>query len=348
MQLKDPRLVTTNFRNWLPWLVAFALVTIGLVAIRDRLREAHVALAYLLVVLGGSSKEGGKLGILLSVLAFLAFDWFFVPPYGTLAVAKPVYWGVLVAFLVTSVVAARLLERARLGAETLNASRLKDAVVASVSHDLRTPLTTIKALATEIAAEGDERALSIQEEADRLNAMVTDLLDIARLNSGTASINPEPNEAEDLVGAALQRVQGTAAGREINVSLEPGDPLLIGRFDFAQTLRALVNLLENALKYSPVPQPVELRVRRADDWLTFAVFDRGEGIAQSEREKIFEPFYRKPGLPADVGGAGLGLSIARALAVAQHGSLIHEVRPGGGSIFTLSVPALDVEDIARS
>jgi len=348
MQLKDAGLVAKDYRGWLPWLAVIVLVTAGLLAIRDQLGEAHVALAYLLVVLGGSSREGGKLGLALSALAFLAFDWFFVPPYGTLAVAKPVYWGVLAAFLVTSVVAARLLERARLGAETVNASRLKDAVVASVSHDLRTPLTTIKALAAEIAAEGDDRALSIQEEADRLNAMVTDLLDIARLNSGTASINPEPNEAEDLVGAALQRVQGTAAGREINVSLEPGDPLLIGRFDFAQTLRALVNLLENALKYSPAAQPVELRVRRADGWLTFAVLDRGEGIPSSEREKIFEPFYRKPGLPADVGGAGLGLSIARALALAQNGSLTHEPRHGGGSVFMLRVPALDVEDIVGS
>jgi two-component system sensor histidine kinase KdpD len=346
--LKALAVTGSGFRRSLTWLGVFVLVTTGLVSIRDQLRETHVALAYLLVVLGGSSREGGKLGLVLSALSFLAFDWFFVPPYGTLAVAKPVYWGVLAAFLVTSVIAARLLERAQLGAETLNASRLKDAVVASVSHDLRTPLTTIKALAAEIAGDGDERALSIQEEADRLNAMVTDLLDIARLNSGTASINTEPNEAEDLVGAALQRVQGTAGGHEIRVSLEPGDPLLIGKFDFAQTLRALVNLLENALKYSPPSQPVELRVRRADNWLTFSVLDRGEGIPNSEREKIFEPFYRKPGLPSDVGGAGLGLSIARALVNAQHGSLTHEPRHGGGSVFILRVPALDVEDITGS
>jgi len=241
------------------------------------------------------------------------------------------------------------LEREANAADSLrDASRLKDAVIASVSHDLRTPLTTIKALATEITKDGDERAMTIQEEADRLNALVTDLLDIATLNSGTASLKPEANEAEDLVGAALQRVHANGDGREIVLSLEPGNPLLIGRFDFAHTLRALVNLLENALKYSPSSEPVELRVSRDESWLKFSVLDRGEGIPPSEREKIFEPFYRRPGSPADASGSGLGLSIARALANAQNSSLVHEPRPGGGSVFTLSVPAIDVEDIVEA
>jgi len=215
-----------------------------------------------------------------------------------------------------------------------------------VSHDLRTPLTTIKALASEITASGDERAMTIEEEADRLNALVTDLLDIATLNSGTASLKPEPNEAEDLVGAALQRVHGNRDGREIVVSLDPKNPLLIGRFDFAHTLRALSNLLENALKYSPSSEPVELKVTRDREWLKFTVLDRGSGIPEPEREKIFEPFYRRPGTPPDASGSGLGLSIARALANAQNSSLVHEPRPGGGSVFTLSVPAIDLEEIA--
>ena len=490
--------------------------------VRGQLNEAQIALAYLLVVLGGSSRSGGRLGLLLAGLAFLGFDWFFLPPFGTLVVEKSVDWAVLAAFLLTSIVASQLLERARseardaydrateldhlasLGAETLNAgraedaltaiawvihsalgldrcaiyvrdeehggarlmcrapgvgeskprsgflefvervmnsgsalairangivddisfapgdfhnawpadrdhteaivplsirertvgvltigrntgisltpqqrrflsalayyaalgvervrlvasaqsvddlreaSRLKDAVIASVSHDLRTPLTTIKALAAEIAAGGDERAMTIEEEADRLNVFVADLLDIARINSGTATLRPAPNEAEDLVGAALQRVQGGLDGRKVFVSLEPGEPLLFGKFDFAQTLRALVNLLENAVKYSPGPEPVELSVRREDRWLAFAVLDRGEGIPLSESEKIFEPFYRRPGSAPDAGGTGLGLSIARALVTAQGGSLLHSPRSGGGSVFTLRVPAIEVEDM---
>ena len=508
---------------WVVWLGVLTVVTIGMLVIRDRLNEAHVALAYLLVVQVGSAREGRGLGVLLAGVAFFCFDWFFLPPYGTFVVAKSLDWAVLGAFLVTSVVAAQLFERARaeadtarqraaeldrlsaLGAETLNASRaedalsaiagvihsalqldscavylrdddqqssrlvcripeievtrprtgfaevvervagsasavairstgiidtvtistdgsgetrgitpdardlivplairdrvvgvlaitrnkglalqpaqvrflgalsyytalgaervrlgaraehadalreasrLKDAVIASVSHDLRTPLTTIKALAADLASGGDERAMIIEEEADRLNALVADLLDISRLNSGTASLKPEPNEAEDLIGALLQRVAGAINGREVRVSIEEGDPLLIGRFDFPQTLRALVNLVENALKYSPPPERVDIGVRREGEWLAFSVADRGEGVPAGERERIFEPFYRKPELPPDVGGSGLGLSIARALAEAQGSSLTYEAREGGGSIFTLRVPAIDVDALA--
>jgi len=257
-----------------------------------------------------------------------------------------------VRFLSTlSYYAALGAERVRLGtraehADALrDASRLKDAVIASVSHDLRTPLTTIKALAADLASDGDERAMTIEGEADRLNALVADLLDISRLNSGTASLKPEPNEAEDLIGALLQRVSGATNGREVKVSIEPGDPLLIGRFDFPQTLRALVNLVENAIKYSPPHSQVDIGVRRDGEWLAFSVGDRGEGVPVEERERIFEPFYRKPGLPPDVGGSGLGLSIARAVADAQGSSLTYEGRDGGGSVFTFRVPAIDIDAI---
>lgn len=510
-------------RSWGIWLLALVAVTVAMLAVRDKLNEAHVALVYILVVQGGSAREGRGLGFTLAGLAFLCFDWFFLPPYGTLVVAKSVDWAVLVGFLITSVISAQLFERVRaetatarersaeldrlssLGAETLNAgraeealtaiakviqsalhvdscavytrdtdheslrlacrvpeneatrpregfdelvsrvassaspvairsagiidevtisgdgtdsravippdsrellipllirervvgvlvvtrnaglalqpaqirflsalsyyaalgvervrlvaraehtdalreaSRLKDAVVASVSHDLRTPLTTIKALAAELASDGDARAATIEEEADRLNALVADLLDISRLNSGTASLKPEPNEAEDLIGAALQRVAGATNGRKLNVSLDEGEPLLIGKFDFPQTLRALVNLVENALKYSPSSEPIEIAVRREDGWLAFSVSDRGKGVPADERDRIFEPFYRRPDLPPDTGGAGLGLSIARALAEAQGCSLAYEPREGGGSVFTLRVPAIEVTDLA--
>jgi two-component system sensor histidine kinase KdpD len=333
---------------------------------RRVLDEAHVALAYLLVVQIGSARHGRSLGLTLAALGFLCFDVLFLPPYGTLLVDRPLDVLVLAGFLVTSVVAAHLFERARAEAERSRhraveveelagraahadalrqAARLKDDVIVSVSHDLRTPLTTIKALAHDLAVDGDERAMTIEEEADRLNALVANLLDLSRLSSGAISLVPEPNEAEDLLGAALQRTAGTSAGREIRTTLDAHTPLLFGRFDFTQTLRVLVNLLENALKYSPREQPVDLGVQREGAWLTFTVADRGPGIPATESERVFEPFYRPPGVPPDVGGAGLGLSIARALAEAQAGTLSHEPRPGGGTIFRLRVPAVDVEEL---
>lgn len=120
--------------------------------------------------------------------------------------------------------------------------------------------------------------------------------------------------------------------------MDPANPILIGRFDFMATLRALVNLLDNAIKYAPADSPIELYVRRDDAMIAFAVSDQGPGVPASEIDRIFEPFYRPPGTSPDIGGAGLGLSIARGLADAQGGSLRYSPRPGGGSIFTLRVP----------
>src|SRR5262249_18421056 len=129
---------------------------------------------------------------------------------------------------------------------------------------------------------------------------------------------------------------------ELRIEVGGGDVLLFGRFDFAQTLRALVNLIENAAKYSPRGSTIDLSARREGDQLVFAVADRGPGVPMEERERIFEPFYRRSGGAPDVGGVGLGLSIARGIAVAEGGSVSVSDRTGGGSVFALRVPALAV------
>src|SRR4051812_4887396 len=260
-----------------------------MVAVRGRLNAAHVALVYLLVVQIASARGGRVVGIALAVLAFLAFNWFFLPPYNTLEIADPLDWFVLVAFLITGVVAAELLyrahalgaERAQLAATTRRAqsleasSRTKDAMLAAVSHDLRTPLTTIKGLAHEIADAGDERAEVIEEEADRLNVFVGKLLDFSRVTMGTAALDVQPNEAEDLLGAAAQQVQGRLDQHALVIKVEPSEGMLFGRFDFVQTLRVLVNLIDNAAKYSPPATPIEVGARRRGERLEFSVADHG-------------------------------------------------------------------------
>jgi two-component system sensor histidine kinase KdpD len=333
-------------RDWVLWLLILGVVTAAMIPLRPLLKEAHVVLAYLLVITIAGARRGRPIGLVLAGLAFLCFDWFFLAPYGTLSVARSLDWVVLIAFLGTSIIVTQLFERARREADAARAARVREAMLASVSHDLRTPLTTIKALAHDLAAGGDERAETIEEEADRLTILVDDLLDLSRMNSGVAALALEPNEAEDLLGAALQQVGGMANGRPINVKLDEGEPLLFGRFDFTQTLRVLVNLIENALKYSPPDTPVDVSVKREGQWLSFGVADRGPGVDSAQSERIFEPFYRPPGVAPDVKGAGLGLSIARALAVAQGGSLRYEKRDGGGSVFLLRVPAIDINEAA--
>ncbi|MFN2400420.1 MAG: DUF4118 domain-containing protein [Gemmatimonadaceae bacterium] len=249
------------------------------------------------------------------------------------------YYAALGAERVRLVAAAERAEALR------QADKLKDALLASVSHDLRTPLTTIKALAHDIGAEGDERAVIIEEEADRLNRFVADLLDLSRMSGGALVVNPEINAADDLIGASLQRVSGSLNGRTLDVSLDPTDPLLLGRFDFVHSLRVLVNLIENALKYSPADSAVGVSVRRSDDVLEFVVADSGPGVPSAERERIFEPFYRPVGSLPDTGSAGLGLSIARRLTEAQGGSVLHNPRQGGGSLFILRLPAADLSEL---
>ena len=241
--------------------------------------------------------------------------------------------------------AALVVERTRLVAKAEHAEalregdRLKDVVLASVSHDLRTPLTTIKALAQENAVRGDRNALAIEEQADRLGHLVADLLDLSRLKGGAMPVHLELNTAEDLVGAALRQMAGVLKDRPVETNVDFTEPALAGRFDFVQSLRVLGNLLGNAVRYTPPGSPVELSVHREGGALVFAVADRGPGVPVAERDRIFEPFYRPAGAPADGGGAGLGLAIARRLAELQGGTLEYAPRSGGGSRFVLRLPA---------
>ena len=123
-------------------------------------------------------------------------------------------------------------------------------------------------------------------------------------------------------------------------------PALVGYFDFSQSLRVLCNLLENALRYSPPNECVELAARRDGDMLVFSVSDRGPGVDPADIERIFEPFYRSSASPPDAGRAGLGLSIARTLAEIQGGALEYARRPGGGSSFSLHLPATELREDA--
>jgi two-component system sensor histidine kinase KdpD len=257
---------------------------------------------------------------------------------------------------VLSYYAALAIERVRLVAEVersealQKAEALRESLVAGLSHDLRTPLTAIKALANRMDARNVPEAAAIEREADRLDRLASDLLDLSRLNAGALPIRAELNTAADLVGAALQRRQPEhRAGRVRVVPFDDGegDPLT-GVFDFVQSLRILENLLENALKYTPPGSPVELSVRREGRALEFHVADRGPGISPAERERVFEPFYRVPGVPADTGGTGLGLAIARRLAREQGGDVRHHPRDGGGSDFIFSLPLAPAADAGEA
>jgi two-component system sensor histidine kinase KdpD len=222
------------------------------------------------------------------------------------------------------------------------ANRLKDIVLASVSHDLRTPLTTIKALAQSEAMHGNSSAAAIEEQADRLSRLVSDLLDLSRLKGGGFAVNLELNTAEDLIGAAVRQARGLLGGRTLRTVVDLSSPALVGNFDFAQSLRIIGNLLENAVRYSPPDEPIELGAHREAAMLVFTVADRGPGVPPADVRQIFEPFYRGANASPDTGRTGLGLSIAQTLAEIQGGAVTYAPRTGGGSLFTLRLRATEV------
>lgn len=245
--------------------------------------------------------------------------------------------------------AALALERARLMAAAAQSARLRemqrarDEIFASVSHDLRTPLTTIKAIAQNELGDGHASAVRIVEQVDRLARMVGDLLDTSRLRTGGIVLHPAINTAEDLIGAAFRRAEGVRNGRQLTATFDLEAPVLAGHFDFVQTLRALGNLIDNALRHSPPGEIVDVRCTRAADSLVFSVADRGPGVPVDERERIFDAFYRPADAVPDTGHAGLGLAIARSLARVQGGDVSFHPREGGGSVFELRLPATDLD-----
>jgi len=339
---------------WALWLAMLALSTGTLLVARDRIDQSHAALTLLLVVLGGSAGGGRALGFTLAILGFVIIDYYFQPPYNQLSVGKALDWVVLLAFLATAFAATELLTRARSEAETARrlareaeharelreANRAKDEVLATVSHDLRTPLTTIKLLAQRAAARGEPTAGAIEEQADRLEEFVSNVLDLSRIRAGAIHLDVQLNTAEDLIGAAIDRAAGLLHGRRIVPHINLSEPALAGRFDFVQSLRILGNLLDNGIRHSSPTGSVELEACRSGEWLVFKVSDRGPGVSVQERERIFEPFYRSQ--PAEARHAGLGLHIARRLAELQGGRLEFRPRDGGGSEFSLWLPAAEV------
>jgi two-component system sensor histidine kinase KdpD len=220
---------------------------------------------------------------------------------------------------------------------------LKSALLSAVSHDLRTPLASIKASVTSLLQEDidwtadDERDLlsAIDEETDRLTRIVSNLLDLSRIEAGALKPNLEPNAIGELLGDVVTRARTQYPDRAFTVDI--ADELPIVPFDYVEMTQVLTNLIENAVRYSPAGAPVDLAAHRVDETIEITVADRGIGIPPGDEERIFQSFYRVPGR-ARPDGTGIGLSICRGLIQAHGGSIRVERRPGGGSIFICTLP----------
>jgi len=245
----------------------------------------------------------------------------------------------LAALLAVAVDRSRL-EREALEAETLRRSDLvKTALLRAVSHDLRSPLTgittAIGALRNEtlVFSDGDRRELldTIAVDADRLGRLVSDLLDLSRLEAGGAEPALEVWSLDDLVRETIEHL---AEGDRVDLGGE--SPLV--NVDAVQIQRVLANLIENALKFSPPGSHVHVHITATRSEAIVRVVDQGPGVPDTELERVFEPFYRG-GRPS---GAGLGLAIARGFATANGGRVWAESRPGQGATFALALPVVQV------
>ena len=243
------------------------------------------------------------------------------------------------------------IDRERLAGEAFEAEALrrsdalKTALLRAVSHDLRTPLMGILTSASALAqgelvldqADRDDLLATVLDEAHRLDRLVANLLDLSRLQAGAARPEPELEAVDDLVIEALDELGADGARVEVTLADEPAAV----RVDSHQIQRALVNLLENALKYSPPDAPVYVRVASTSTEVAVRIIDQGPGVAVGELGRIFEPFQRGSGSPA-VRGAGLGLAIAQGFAEANGGKISVESRSGQGATFVLRLPVANV------
>jgi two-component system sensor histidine kinase KdpD len=243
---------------------------------------------------------------------------------------------------------ALALERAQLAAEAQQAQvrveteSMRSALLSSVSHDLRTPLASITGTASsllegEATFDSSTRRMLLEtlcEEAERLSRLVRNLLDMTRLQSGALRVSKEWHPLEEVIGAALGRMERSLRGRPI-VTRVPEDLPLVP-IDDVLIEQVFINLLENAVKYTPPGSEIELAARVGDGGVSVSVADRGTGIALEDQAHLFEKFYR--GRSTASRGAGLGLAICRGIVEAHGGRIWTENRPDGGAVFQFTLP----------
>jgi two-component system, OmpR family, sensor histidine kinase KdpD len=226
--------------------------------------------------------------------------------------------------------------------------RLKSALLDSITHDIRTPLTSIKAAVTSLLSgapieptQRQELLTVINEESDRLNYMVEEAAEMLTLDAGTVELELAPHTAQEVVEGSLNELKITLGNRPIELRLPETLPKI--RVDIARTREILVRLLENAHKYSPVDQTVVISAERKGRMVELCVADRGSGIDEFEQTVIFDKFYRGKDHRYRVQGTGMGLAIAKALVEAHRGTISVTSQLGKGSVFSFTVPAATEE-----
>jgi two-component system sensor histidine kinase KdpD len=308
---------------------------------------AAFGIVFPLGVLIVTARYGIGPAVLTAVGGVLVFDYVFVPPF--LAFALPdlkngVTLGVMVAVAaVASVLAEQLRRHAERSDHQAKVERIRNALLSALSHDLRTPLTVLVGASSALCdhelepRQQHELAQMIAEEARRLNRLVANLLELTRLEAGGVRVKQVPQAIDDVIGSALRRADPLLRGWQVSTHVPEEIPF--AAFDPVLIEQVLINLIENAVSHAANGLGLEIAARRSGSEIVVEVLDRGSGVPRGEEEKVFEKLYRAR---KDRGGAGLGLTICRAIVTAHGGRIWLENRPGGGGAivrFTLPVDA---------
>lgn len=236
-----------------------------------------------------------------------------------------------------------LAEQARKSRLQMETERLRNSLLSSISHDLRTPLATIVGSSSALVENHDtlssqDRAVlssGIYDEALRMSNLIDNILDMARLDAGTVQLDKQWHPLEEIIGTALNSLQKKLEDRKIKITLPPGIPMVYA--DSVLIEQVLINLLENAVRYTPEGSPLAIAVEATAQAVGLSVTDQGPGIPEGMEDKLFEKFYRLPNGTAQT-GVGLGLAICRAIVEAHGGSIHAQNHRSGGAVFSFTIP----------
>jgi two-component system sensor histidine kinase KdpD len=311
-------------------------------------RLPDIVMVYVLGVVVTSLRFGYLPSLVATALSVSAFDFFFTRPYFSFAVEDRRYVVTFAVMLVVALVIANLAERARREARAaqratleIENERLRNALLSSVSHDLRTPLAVVQGAATALL-DGDDRLPperrreyleTIAEEARRLNRLVRNLLDMTTLQAGALRVRKDWHPLEEMIGLALNRLEDALGARPVAVRIEAEASLV--HCDAALIEQVLVNLVDNAIRYTPTDSRIGVAATLDGDAVAIEVTDDGPGVPAGQEEIVFQKFHRAA---TTDGGMGLGLAICRGMVEAHGGAIRCRNQAEGGASFRFTLP----------
>jgi K+-sensing histidine kinase KdpD len=340
-------------------VAAIALTTAIQLPFREYLNPTEVALTLVLIVLFASTLFGSRAGLAASIAGILCFNFFFLPPFHTLNISGPENWTAFAAFLITALIAGQLSGYARRRAEESEerqreierlydelkgafekaseaealrrSEKLKSSLLDAVTHDLRTPLTSIKASVTTLLDDEGKTELDdesrnefleiINEETDRLNEFIEGMVGIAKVEAGAMHHHRAESSVEEIIANAVQRARSQTADHQVDV--EVAHFLSKLNVDPVSISEVIFTLIDNAAKYSEKGTTIRIASHAEKTKIRIEVEDQGRGISLADREKIFDKFFRVSNMDIHQTGSGLGLglAIARGIVESQGGRI---------------------------